>query len=125
MRGNQSQSPAAVCGTEGELLSDHAAHRNADDVSAIPGKIIQNANGIIGHRRDGTEKWPAITLTDAEVVEVAAPVVPLQLVDLRRPNATRHPEAHDEEHRGPVLAEELVRETWSRLCPLRAHRASS
>jgi hypothetical protein len=40
VRRDQCQGPTAVCRPERELLSDHPAHRNANDVGPVPGKII-------------------------------------------------------------------------------------
>jgi hypothetical protein len=82
---------------------------------SIPREIIQDPNRIVGHRRNRPEERPAIALPNAEVVVVTATVVVLELVYLRPPNRTRHPEPHDEENRRPLLTEHLIRQ--ARPCP--------
>jgi len=123
VRRHQRQAAAAAGKTKRKLLSDHPTHRNAYDVSPIPGELIQKPHGITRHPRDGAQKRASITVADTKVIEVAAAVVPLQVVDLRTPDRARHPEAHDEEHGGALLAEQLIRETRRRSGQLHARRA--
>jgi hypothetical protein len=121
VRRDQGQAPAPVRKTEPELLGDHATHRNADDVRSVPREVVQNPNRILGHCRDRSKKWPAVAVTDPQMIVVAATMIALELVHLRSPDSARHPEAHDEEDRRALLAEELVRQARRRLGKMRTH----
>jgi hypothetical protein len=118
---NQIQALATVRGTECQLLGDHAPHRNSDDVRTVPSKVVEDPNRVIGHRRNRPKERPAIALTDAEMVVVAAAVVALELVDLRPPNRPGHTEPHDEEHRRTLRTEDLIRQPRPRLCKVLGH----
>jgi hypothetical protein len=102
-------------------LGDHAAHRNADDVGPVPREVVQDPNRIVGHGGDRSKKWPAIAVTDAQMVVVAATMIFLELVHLRSPDSARHPEPHHEEDLRALLAEELVGQARRRLRKMLTH----
>ena len=103
MRGDQGEAPATVRRAKRDLLSDHASHRNADDVGPIPPKVVHDPNRIIRHRGNGSKKRPTIALTDAQVIVMAAAMIRSELVHLRPPNRAPHAKPHDEEDRRPLL----------------------
>ena len=66
VRGDQGQALATVRGTKRELLGDHAAHRDTDDVGPVPPKVVQDPYRVVGHRGDRAKERPAVALPDAQ-----------------------------------------------------------
>jgi hypothetical protein len=90
-------------------------------VSAIPPEVVQDAHRVVSHGRDGPKKRPAVTLTHTQVVVVAAAMILLEFIDLRPPNRTGHPKAHDEKDWSALFPKDPVRQARPRLRKMLLH----
>jgi hypothetical protein len=95
---------------ERELLGDHAAHRDAHDVGALPAERVEQRGGVLGEVGDRERIVHARAAPDAAVV-VADDVEALQGLQERvAPREVRPAHALDEQQRLPgaaPLVEEL------------------
>lgn len=97
MRGEEGEAENALRRMQGDLLRDHAAHRHAHEVEAIPAKRVRDVEGVTGHVRHRPRPgWARPTLPDAAIVQPGQLVTILQTIDLGAPKRPAHPKAHEQ-----------------------------
>ena len=101
----EDQAPYALGVPERQLLRDHAAHRDAEDVRSRDAERVEQAGRVVRHLVDGVGPGGLRAPPDAAVVEGDRPVARGEVGDLEHPRRRVGGEAHDEEERiaAPVL----------------------
>jgi len=84
---------------DGELLRDHAAHRDADHVRTRDPERVEETDRVLRHRGDRPGRRRRRAAPGAAIVERDHPVARRECLPLRRPRLETRAEARDQQER--------------------------
>jgi hypothetical protein len=95
--------------TQCDVLRDHAPHRHAGHVDAVPAQMLGKTHRIrrhLGHAGRSVSQWSAPA--NPPVVEPYDPVVSCKLLRDRAPGQATGAHAHDQKYRWTLVSQDLV-----------------